>query len=1100
MSATAAFPEACQQAIPAAADTMDASAATTPVPDTVAAATTLAAAVPVPETPPNVVPETKSDPPAPAVPPAQPELADVNSVSDSGVKALAPGEAPTAARAAVAIPKAMSHDVLTVPLPAPSTASIPVPSADKEDALSPTSASAGNAPAAATEAAPAKVAAATKTSPALGPALAIIHPHNGPPEATTQPGSGKHTSANPSGKLHPKPATHEHSTRLKAGAKGKEAAAERRPLTLLELPVDILQLIIKEVFVNAPALFFPSRVCRLTVLQISHSNDLAALALTCSTLYSLSVPFLYAFFDIIWSDSPGGEPGGRGVDALTYGLSTLCLGSAFARTTRQLRESMRRRGLGRGPCQRKGVKGAVKRPLPEPNEPKSFSNDYARYVRKFSLGNGAPEDILGYHIRRGRGKMLGTLAALSVAKMHNLENFVWDMPTGILSDVFMALGSLPDFYVEGGGECKLERLWVRCHNSRLVFDDSPSNSRSSTPEPPQNFVVQGSTITSVGIMLPSYSVHPEPRKTIAYSESQVEFPTFSVVPPLKSVTVLDIDDISYLDELSVLIEKSYARLDELRIGIAQHAINDDFAQSWDGPDLKQVDLDAYWPGESTIGDRRLGGVIGVVVGRICDIRHKRESASTVREVVAGTSHPGAAGAVVNTAHANAESSTEPAASTGTQSAGSMFNGASKSAGASATPEPSAHVAADRDEDVLDKKLKLVTLALERVPLSMVTMVRALDWSTITSLTILSCPHDDGLWRQLRKQFRPTPATANSHSGKAPSAKTMRAWGLRAPAMHYRLALKSIHTDSVRKSLLSFIKDTLRPNSLEVLLLHHRHDSQAEPPSILDVFVHAVRPHHGSLRKLLLDGDLRRHVHIDNFSRRARGWDLPRRLVRYLTSGRMRELRELSFSLHYTNWHIFLQMLPNLPHLTSLHIQNISGHITEEYSQAESAMQVADIVTLRPHMKLAFIGIATRCYEMIEVVTAADGSELRNAAGSSRRSSTVYSSAASSTSSDSEGHHDDDEDHRDDNNESDSDSDDDDGGSVPAMSGVGDTPSFVSSSSAVFDDSGGSDYAGDDSDEGGSRVPAALRAPRMRLREILFYDDRVAIFKACHGRL
>ncbi|EPE06484.1 f-box domain-containing protein [Ophiostoma piceae UAMH 11346] len=1074
MSDTAST-EACQQAKAAAPNTMDGSSTTMSISETVPATVMLATAVS--ETSPVVVPETISDPPAPEDSSSQPAIEDVNGVSDGDVKTLAPGEeAPLAAQAAVTVPKPMSHDVLTIPPPAPSTASISVPRVDTEEAMSPIRVSADNDPTAATEAAPAKVDAAAKTS-------------SGPEPVVPVP------SANTNEKLHPKFAIHESPIKPKVGAKGKEAAAERKPLTILELPVDILQLIIKE---------------------IGHSNDLAALALTCSTLYSLSVPFLYAFFDIIWSDSPG-ESGGRVVDALTYGLSTLCLGSAFARTTRRLRESLRRGGPDNGSPHRRGAKGTVRRPL---SKPKSFGNDYAKYVRKFSLGNGASEDIIGYHIRRGRGKMLGTLAALSVAKMHNLENFVWDMPTGILSDVYMALASLPDFYPEDG-ECKLERMWVRCHNSRITIDDSPPNSRSSTPEPPQNFVVLGSTMTNVGIMLPSHSVHPVPRETFTYSQSQVEFPTFSVVPPLKSLTVLDIDDISSLDELSILIEKSHTRLDELRIGIAQHAINDDFAQSWDGPDLKQVDLDAYWPGESTIGDRRLGGVLGILVGRICDIRHKTESASTTKEEVAANTSPpaeavdgssedsnasadaeaaGAADAAVDAAQADVESNTKLAASTDTTPNSSMFNSFSGSGDASSTPtvstdaKPGADTHVDEtnensDEDVLDQRLKLVTLELERVPLSMVAMVRTLDWSTITSLTILSCPHDDGLWRQLRKQFRPTPAATNMNSATTPSLKTMRAWGMRAPPMHYHLALKSIHTDNVSKSLLSFIKDTLRPNSLEVLLLHHRHDSQVPPPSIQDVFVKAVGPHHSSLRKLLLNSDLRKHVHVDNFSRRARDWDLSRQQVRYLTSGHMCQLRELSFSLQYKYWHIFLQMLPNLPNLTSLHIQNISGHLNEEYSRVDSAMQIADIVTLRPHMKLAYIGIATKCFEVIEVITAVDGSELHDEASTSRRSSSVYSSASSGTRTDSDGNQDD--------NETDSDSDD---GSVQVIGGMGDAPSLNGDNSVVFDDSDDSDYPGYDSDEGGRRVSVALRAPRMRLREILFYDERVAIFKAYHGRL
>jgi hypothetical protein len=74
--------------------------------------------------------------------------------------------------------------------------------------------------------------------------------------------------------------------------------------------------------------------------------------------------------------------------------------------------------------------------------------------------------------------------------------------------------------------------------------------------------------------------------------------------------------------VSVLIAKSKDRLRELRVGISSKAVNRDFALSWDGPGLQQVDHKAQWPGASTIGERRLGGVLGVLLGRVYDIRKK----------------------------------------------------------------------------------------------------------------------------------------------------------------------------------------------------------------------------------------------------------------------------------------------------------------------------------------------------------------------------------------------------------------------------------------------------------------------------------------------
>ena len=51
------------------------------------------------------------------------------------------------------------------------------------------------------------------------------------------------------------------------------------------------------------------------------------------------------------------------------------------------------------------------------------------------------------------------------------------------------------------------------------------------------------------------------------------------------------------------------------------------------------------------------------------------------------------------------------------------------------------------------------------------------------------------------------------------------------------------------------------------------------------------------------------------------------------------------------------------------------------------------------------------------------------------------------------------------------------------------------------ESEGSDADHDDSDdESSDAYESERKGPRLKLREILFYDDKVAIFKARHGRL
>ncbi|EHL03388.1 hypothetical protein M7I_0610 [Glarea lozoyensis 74030] len=211
--------------------------------------------------------------------------------------------------------------------------------------------------------------------------------------------------------------------------------------------------------------------------------------------------------------------------------------------------------------------------------------------------------------------------------MVNLEAFVWDMPTGVLRDVWLALSSLPRW--SSDEDCRLERVWVRWHDNSDPANATvaqPSGSAATTT--PQ--MLSGSTMTAIGWTLPPGFTNT-PTAPRSYALSPVEYPTLSVLPPLKSLSVLDIDELDYLDEMSVLIAKSKDRLRELRVGISQKAITRDFAIPWDGQDLHQVDHKAQWPGASTVGERRLGGVLGILLGRIYDIRKKHRTPKPNRQ-------------------------------------------------------------------------------------------------------------------------------------------------------------------------------------------------------------------------------------------------------------------------------------------------------------------------------------------------------------------------------------------------------------------------------------------------------------------------------------
>lgn len=109
--------------------------------------------------------------------------------------------------------------------------------------------------------------------------------------------------------------------------------------------------------------------------------------------------------------------------------------------------------------------------------------------------------------------------------MVNLKSFTWDMPRRLKADVWSALSS--------SAHSRLQGVWVRFHENFRNYWNDLSNTNA-----PQNY--------------------------------NVEYPTLSILPPVKGLTVLAIDQASYLEELAVLIERSRDWLRALRIGLGWH--------------------------------------------------------------------------------------------------------------------------------------------------------------------------------------------------------------------------------------------------------------------------------------------------------------------------------------------------------------------------------------------------------------------------------------------------------------------------------------------------------------------------------------------------
>ena len=213
--------------------------------------------------------------------------------------------------------------------------------------------------------------------------------------------------------------------------------------------------------------------------------------------------------------------------------------------------------------------------------------------------------------------------------------------------------------------------------------------------------------------------------------------------------------------------------------------------------------------------------------------------------------------------------------------------------------------------------------------------------------------------------------------------------------------------------------------------------------------------------------------------RWRAWMPNRDVLNFITSGRMSSLRELSIAVDYKDWHHFLQRLPQIPHLRSLNVPFIADHVTPAYDPKELALQVVDVIVLRPEVELCYMGVSHKCFEILENRSHDD----------SHNSADAHSSAANGgpggTVTD-----DDDEEEDDVSDDEDEDEEEDDNGTaIGAPAGL--DPDETESELSDHDDSDTDSYDG--SEDGQDK-------DRLRLREILFYDDKVAIFKARHGKL
>ena len=821
------------------------------------------------------------------------------------------------------------------------------------------------------------------------------------------------------------------------------------------------------------------------------------------------------------------------MDALTYGLATLVMREDLFENVMLAKDDPNHAVCHNYSCTKCGMINHVpKAYYPSKSRKLRRGNYFSQFTKKFSLGNGPADWVQEYLVTKESGKMLGTLVALSLARMPNLESFVWDMPTGILRDIWISLSSLGDYQPS-----KLAKVWVRFHNNELALQDAGLH--YPVPTRQSNMNLPHSSIPLVS--MPSY-------KKLKFSSHPTEHPNFSTLPPLRSLTVLAIDEIAYLEEISVLIGRSRDKIRELRIGLASlintsgydgdhasvqcfaagteialllNSIHDSFdprsenylykpktslpeAQSTTMANEAQFDPAAPDSQSPSSSRSPQSGV---------NITLPDEFSNLVPDGIFSPSEPDTL--FTYKADPDLDSSIDPALPHGPHATAFGELGATKAvqypglltevspgvlSGAPAIEQSEAEpssISEDSqapvprltiptrqltDPEAADSKLKLETLELEGCIINVFVLTKSIDFSILTSLTLLHCEGSDMLWSDLSRQYPTSAANQKSLVVSIPTQtsdnvavqnrlrRTSTIENL-AKELKYTLKLKRIHTDTVSSSLISFLSKTLAPNSLEHLFLQDN-PAFVSPVTIDAIYKGPLRRHRASLTKIMIDSSTGASGSRSRTTS-ALKWMLSRDFLTFVTSGKMSKLRELAMVVEYKDWHFFLQRLPNIPHLRSLYVPYIVNHVYGNgLNVRDLAMGVVDVVTLRPEVELCYLGISTKCFEILEKKHKAK-----------RKDSTISAMAASSEDTDEDSGNDD-------YNPSEDDDEDDDGG-LPTP--VTSSPVAVTAEDDAADDDDA--ISSDEEVEG-----PAVKKLKYKLREILFYDDKISIFKARHGRL
>ena len=869
---------------------------------------------------------------------------------------------------------------------------------------------------------------------------------------------------------------------------------------------------------------------------MTRTNDLASIALTNSVLHNLATPLIYSRFDIVWPDANRQTEARTGVDALTYGLATLAMRQdVFARSPES------DGGLQHTSCQTHTCKACGHSNLIEPGSLHSDpsprkGNYYSEFVKKLSIGNGPSDMVNDYVITTESGKLLGTNVALALARMPNLESFVWDMPTGIVRDVWASLSSLGEFR-----PCKLEKVWVRFHDNRRACEDAGPVRSPHTSLAPANSstgpITEGSVSMAIEPVSSSLTEMEALIPRFAYTTYHVETPSFSTLPPLRSISAIDIDEVANLADLSILVSKSANNLRDLRVGMAPNLRSSKLSPNSralqyllgrSGGDGTLNLLFSSLPHCKPVGKWTFNGQSGwsyeplneqgafVTKGHpqtfsVSDIttycaRYPSQHSSTTSrpsvpsqglmldfeiqdmtsvinklsiDPVLQPSRAPQADEQINNVDSNDMPGEVQADPQPTSQGDANSNGV--------PPPHKIRPVASATEAV--NRLKLDSLELERHLLQPRMLTTAIDWTVLTSLTLLKCVDTSILWQSFTRDFAPSKQSSLPISPTSPSQsttdvsgkdadtprlrRTTTSWRSMSSQDVYYLNLKHLHTDTVSPQLITFLTRTLAPNSLEWLFLQDCAQYKSTV-SVSQIYKGPLRRHRGSLTKILIDSSFGTKPSTRITS--ARKWLLGRdTLSSLLAQNKGFKLRELCISLNYKDWHWLLQQLPKMQGLRSLYVPTIADHVWgSHFSVRDIAMGVLNVIDLRRECELSYLAIMNKCYEIVE----ATGKPKRYRRGSSGHQ--YYDdSDADSSSEEATPHASDSEDMTDDEGN---------GGTTGA------------NGHAAMESSVGVDGEHETSSDEDTNDRVMKQLPKLKMREILFYDEKVSIFKARHAKL